>query len=212
MPYTFKQLLEKITSEKAPGPSPSFSVLHILRAIELISEETIGRSKLAENLEVGEGAIRTIINRLKAADLIATSKAGCTLTSKGLRLWREYKSIFRKKVEIGKNELTIANSSFAVLIKDHGHNVKSGVEQRDAAVMAGAKGATTIMFKKGRLKIPSVSDDVAKDFPEAANQIIRLLEPEENDVIIIGSADSLGKAEYGTLAAAWTVLNDCQGI
>jgi hypothetical protein len=78
--------------------------------------------------------------------------------------------------------------------------------------MAGAKGATTIMFKEGRLKIPSVSDDVTKDFPDAANQIVRLLKPEENDVIIIGSADSLGKAEYGTLAAAWTVLNDCRGI
>jgi hypothetical protein len=54
-----------------------------------------------------------------------------------------------------------------------------------------------------------VSDDVAKDFPDAANQIVRLLEPEENDVIIIGSANSLAEAEYGTLAAAWTILNDC---
>jgi len=212
MPYTFKQLLEKITSEKAPGPSPSFSVFHLLHAIELISEKTIGRSKLAENLKVGEGAVRTIINRLKDAGLVAISRDGCTLTSEGLRLWREYKSIFKKKIEIGKNELTLANRSFAILIKDRGHKVKSGVEQRDAAVMAGAKGATTIMFKEGRLKIPSVSDDVTKDFPNAANQIVRLLEPEENDVIIIGSADSLGKAEYGTLAAAWTVLNDCQGI
>lgn len=212
MPYTFKQLLEKIASEKAPGPSPSFSVFHLLHAIELISEKTIGRSKLAENLKVGEGAVRTIINRLKYADLVVTSKSGCTLTSEGLRLLREYKSIFKKKIEIGKNELTLTDYNFAILIKNRGHKVRSGVEQRDAAVMAGAKGATTIMFKEGRLKIPSVSDDVAKDFPNEANQIVRLLEPEENDVIIIGSADSLGKAEYGTLAAAWTVLNDCQGM
>jgi len=212
MPYTFKQLLEKITIEKAPGPSPSFSVFHLLRAIELISEKAIGRSKLAANLKVGEGTVRTIINRLKDADLVVTSKAGCVLTNEGLRLLREYKTIFRKKTEIGKNELTLADFNFAILIKNCGHKVKSGVEQRDAAVMAGAKGATTIMFKKGRLRIPSVSDDVAEDFPSAANQIIRLLKPEENDVIIIVSADSLGKAEYGTLAAAWTVLNDCQGM
>jgi predicted transcriptional regulator len=208
MPYKFKHLLEKIKSEKAPGPSPSFSVFHLLHAIELISEKTIGRSKLAENLEVGEGAVRTIINRLKDANLVATSKAGCSLTNEGLRLLREYKSIFEKKTEIGKNELTLADYNFAILVKNGAHGVKSGVEQRDAAVMAGAKGATTIMFKEGCLKIPSVSDDVAKDFPKAAKQIVKLLEPEENDVIIIGSADSLGKAEYGTLAAAWTVLND----
>ena len=209
MSHKFKQLLEKLSSEKAPGPSPSFSMFHLLHAIELISEKTIGRSKLAENLKVGEGAVRTVINRLKDADLVATSKSGCILTNEGSRLLREYKSIVKKKIEIAKNELTLADYNFAILIKDRGHKVRSGVEQRDAAVMAGAKGATTIMFKEGRLKIPSVSNDVAKDFPDAANQIVRLLEPEENDVIVIGSADSLEKAEYGTLAAAWTVLNDC---
>jgi predicted transcriptional regulator len=212
MPYGFKQLLERITSEKVLGPSPSFSVFHLLLAIELISEKTIGRSRLAENLNVGEGAVRTIINRLKDANLVVTSKSGCALTDKGLRLLREYKSVFKKKIEIGKNELTLADCNFAILIKNSGHRVRSGVEQRDAAVMTGAKGATTIMFKEGCLKIPSVSSNVAKDFPKAANDIVRLLEPEENDVVIVGSADSLEKAEYGTLAAAWTVLNDCKGI
>jgi len=209
MPYAFKQLLEKITREKAPGPSPTFSVFHMLRAVEFIAEKTIGRSRLAENLEVGEGVIRTVIERLKDAGLIETSKAGCTLTNKGLRLWREYTSVFKKKVQIGKNEVALAEYNLAILIKNRGHKVKSGVEQRDAAVMAGARGATTIMVKEGRLIIPSVSNIVAKDFPKAANQIIRNFEPEENDVIIIGSADSLGKAEYGTLAAAWTLINDC---
>jgi 5,10-methenyltetrahydromethanopterin hydrogenase len=75
--------------------------------------------------------------------------------------------------------------------------------------MTGARGATTIMLKSRRLVIPSVSENVAKDFPKAANQAIRLLQPSENDVIIIVSADNLEKAEYGALAAAWTLLNDC---
>jgi predicted transcriptional regulator len=207
--HTFKQLLEKISSEKAPGPSATFSTFHILRAMELISEKPIGRSKLAESLKIGEGAVRTMIGRLRNAELIATSKAGCALTSKGLGLWKEYKSIFKNKAKIGKSELTLAEYNFAVLVKNRWHKVKSGVEQRDAAVMAGAKGATTIMFKEGRLIAPSVSSNIAKDFPKAANQILRLLEPEENDVIIIGSSDDLGKAEYGALAAAWTLLNDC---
>jgi predicted transcriptional regulator len=208
MPDDFKQLLEKVMSERAPGPSPSFSVFHLLHAIELMAEGTIGRNKLARSLNVGEGTVRTITNRLRSAGLIVTSKSGCTLTHEGSKLLMEYRSIFEKKVEIGKNELTLANCNFAILIKNRGHLIRSGVEQRDAAIMAGARGATTIMFKEGRLRIPSVSDNVAKDFPNAANQIVRLLKPKENDVIIIGSADSLGKAEYGTLAAAWTVLDN----
>jgi predicted transcriptional regulator len=208
MPSTFKRILEKITSEKAPGPSPAFSVFHVLRAIELLAEKTIGRSRLAEELRVGEGTIRTIISRLKDAGLIRTSKLGCILTDKGLKLWDKYKTVFRKKVEIEENELTLANYNLAILVKNRGHKVKSGMEQRDAAIMVGARGATAILFKEGRLIIPSVSNNMAKDFPKAANQIIRLLQPEENDVIVIVSCDSSEKAEYGALAAAWTLVND----
>jgi len=209
MPHAFKQILEKVAGEKAPGPSPTFSVFHMLRAIELIAKKAIGRSKLAEELAVGEGAMRTMINRLKDAGLITTSKLGCTLTSKGLKLWNEYKTVFGRKVGVGKSELTLADYNFAILVKNHGHKVKSGMEQRDAAIMVGAMGATTIMFKGERLIIPSVSDNMAKDFPETANRMVRLLQPEENDVIVVGSADNLVKAEYGALAAAWTLVNDC---
>jgi predicted transcriptional regulator len=208
MTNKFKQLLERIACGKAPGPSPTFSVLHVLHAIELIAEREIGRGKLAENLGVGKGAARTIISRLKEAGLISTSKAGCALTDYGLMHWNEYTSIFMKKVEIGKNELTLANCNFAILVKNCGHKVKSGMEQRDAALMSGADGATTVLYKDGCLVVPSVSDNAVRDYPETANQMIKLLQPEDNDVIVIGSADSLKKAEYGALAAAWTLVNN----
>jgi len=204
-----KRFFEEMTKEKAPGPSPTFTLFHLLHALELIAEKPIGRSKLAENLNVGEGTARTIIERMRNADLVTISKAGCALTPKGVRLWKEYKSVFQKRIEIEKSELAFADYNFAMLIKNRGNKVKSGVEQRDAAVMAGAKGATTMVFKEGRLTIPSVSGDVLKDFPRVANQIVRLLDPKANDVIIIGSAKSSTEAIYGTLAAAWTLLDDC---
>jgi len=204
----FKQLLEKIIGEKAPGPSPTFSMVHMLLALDLMAEKTIGRSKLAYSLDVGEGAIRTIIGRLKEAGLITTSKAGCTLTNKGLKLWEEHKSIFKKKSKIVENELTLGTHNFAILVKNCGHKVKSGMGLRDTAIMAGARSATTILFQDGRLVIPSVSDNVTKDFPKAAGQIVTLLKPEENDVVIIVSADNMRQAEYGALTAAWTLIND----
>jgi Mn-dependent DtxR family transcriptional regulator len=206
MPATFKQFLERLTHEKAPGPSPSFSVYHLLFALALIGEKSVGRSKLAEELGVGEGAVRTLISRLREDGLIVTSKAGCSLTDKGLRLWKEYKSIFRI-AEIKKNELTFDDCNFAIIVKNYAHKVRSGIEQRDAAVMAGAKGATTTICKKGRLIFPSTNNDVAKDFPRASNQIVRLLNVEENDVVIIVSSGSVQKAKYGALAAAWTLLD-----
>jgi predicted transcriptional regulator len=209
MSAELKETLERIISERGPGPSPTFSIFHMLHAIELIAEKKLGRGKLAESLSVGEGATRTIVDRLKGAGLIKTSKAGCALTDKGVKFWKKYKAIFEKKVEIGRNELTLSDCNFAILVKNRGNKIKSGVEQRDAAVKAGAKGATTIVFANNKLEIPSVSSDAKSDFPKATTQILKLFKPEENDVIIIVSAEDLRKANYSALAAAWTLLEDC---
>lgn len=86
MPTTFKQSIERSID---PGPTISFSVFHLMLALALIAEKSIGRNKLEEELEVGEGALRTLIERLRNAGLIVTSKAGCSITDKGLRLWKE---------------------------------------------------------------------------------------------------------------------------
>jgi predicted transcriptional regulator len=207
MPLDLKQSLEKLAKEKAPGPNPSFSTFHFLLAIELIAEKPIGRNKIAHELGIGEGATRTLIRRLKEEDLTSISKAGCTLTKKGLELWKEYGSNI-KKTRIEKNELTFAEYSFAVLVKKSGHKVRTGMEQRDAAIVAGASGATTILFKNGLLVFPSVERNLKKDFPKASNQIARLLKPQEDDTIIVVSSDNIAKAEHGALAAAWTLV-DC---
>ncbi|MEM2463108.1 MAG: DUF4443 domain-containing protein [Candidatus Bathyarchaeia archaeon] len=209
MPCKFKELIEKIAKEKAPGPAPTFSALHLLQAVELVAEKPLGRAKLSEGLMVGEGATRTIIARLKEAGIILTSKTGCTLTAKGRKLWEEYKKVVIRKVEIGKCELINAKHNFAVLIKNRGHKVKTGIEQRDAAVKMGAKGAVTIVFRNGRFVIPAVSEDFLRDYPKPAEQIVKLVQPEENDVIIISGADNPNVARYGVTAAAWTLLDDC---
>ncbi|PMB74060.1 hypothetical protein C0199_01535 [Candidatus Bathyarchaeota archaeon] len=209
MPSKIKSLLEKIVGEKAIGPAPTFSILHILRAIELVSEKPVGRGKLAEELRVGEGAVRTIISRLRRAGIFSTSKVGCQLTVKGLKLFEEYKKIFGKRTKIDKAKLMPTPFNSALLAKNCGDKVKSGIEQRDAAVRVGAKGATTIIFKNGRLVIPSVCDDLSRDYPKIAEKLIALLQPEENDVIVVAGADSLELAEYGAAAAAWTLFDDC---
>ncbi|MEM3769882.1 MAG: DUF4443 domain-containing protein [Candidatus Bathyarchaeia archaeon] len=209
MPSEIKKLLEKIVGERASGPASTFSVLHVLRAIELISEKPVGRGKLAEELRVGGGAVRTIINRLKKTGIISTSKAGCQLTVKGLKLFEEYKKIFGKRAKIEKAKLMSTPFNSAILAKNCGDKVKLGIEQRDAAVRAGAKGATTIIFKNGLLIIPSVCDDLSRDYPKIAEELIALLQPEENDVIVVAGADSSELAEYGATAAVWTFFDDC---
>jgi predicted transcriptional regulator len=207
MTSPFKQWIEDIANQKAPGPSTTFTVSHIFFALELMAEKPIGRNKLAKKLEVGEGAIRTIINRLKDAELITTSKEGGTLTSKGLGIWKKFTEYFPERAEIGKTELTNAEHNYAFLIKNSGHKVKSGIEQRDAAIMAGAKRAVIIVSKEQHLTIDSVSNNLEKEFPEAAQQILQSIHPKDNDVIIIVSAAIPNKAKQGAFAASWSLLD-----
>jgi predicted transcriptional regulator len=207
MSSQFKKFIEDLAHQKAPGPSTTFSMFHIFYALELMAEKPIGRSKLAEKLSVGEGAIRTIIRRLKRAGLIATSKGGCNLTDKGLRVWKKFEEVFPKRVEIEKTPLTNAEYNYAFLVKNSGHKVKSGIEQRDAAIMGGARRAIAIVSKNGHLIIESVSNSIEKDFPDASKKILKNLKPEDNDVIIIAGAENPLKAKRGAFAAAWVLLN-----
>src|SRR5512135_3227317 len=125
----FKEFIENLASEKAPGPSTTFSMFHIFYALELMSNKPIGRNKLAEKLEVGEGAIRTIIGRLRDAELIIATRDGCRLTDKGQKTWLQFKQLFPSMVEVEKTELTHSKYNYAFLVKNSGSKIKSGIEQ-----------------------------------------------------------------------------------
>jgi len=210
---TLKKLLESLLEEKAPGPSPSFSVFHLIKALELIAKTgPIGRGKISQELKTGEGATRTLIERLKDAGLVAITKPGCSLTKKGDEVWNDFKSVFPQKIRLEEIDLTLAPYNTAVQIKNRGEKVKAGVEQRDAAIMSGAKGATTLIFRNKKLVLPTISENVAQDFPLTHRQISKLLKLEENDVVVIASADSWEMAEYGALAAAWTLIQGAATI
>ena len=206
----FKKFIESLASEKAPGPSTTFSMFHIFFALELMAQKPIGRNKLAEKLGVGEGAVRTIISRLKDAELIVTAKEGCRLTEKGSKTWAKFEELIPARVEIEKNELTHSACNYAFLVKNSGHKIGSGIEQRDAAIMGGAKCAIAIVSRNGHLVIDSVSLSIEKEFPQAASKILKNLKPEDNDVVIIAGADTLVKAKRGSFAAAWVLLGESE--
>ena len=204
----FKRFIESLASPKGPGPATTFSMFHIFYALELLAEKPIGRNKLAEKLNVGEGAIRTIVSRLKKAGLIVTSKEGCILTDKGLSLWKSFVEVYPKRSEIGKTALTTSKFNYAFLVRNKAHKVGSGIDQRDAAIMGGARRALVIVCRNGRLMIESVSNSIEEEFPEAAGEILEKLGPEDNDVVVIAGADDPLRARRGAFAASWVLIGD----
>jgi predicted transcriptional regulator len=205
MAASLKKFMQQIAGKKAPGPQTSFSIFHVFYALELLAQKPLGRNKLAEKLEVGDGAVRTIIGRLKEAGLIENSKEGCTLTKKGVEVWRRFEEIFPKRIELPKTQLSDSDYNFAFLVRDSGQKVGSGIDQRDAAIIAGARRALVVVSKKGNLCIAQVSDCVEKDYPNAA-KTLKELNAQDNDVIVIAGADSLLRAKRGAFAAAWSLI------
>ncbi len=204
---SIKEILVNLAYKRAPGPLPAFSILDLIRFFRILAiSGRIGRGKIAKKLDLGEGTIRTIIKRLTKEGLITKTRSGCSLTEKGKKFWDKIKEVFPEIVEIKGNELALAPYSVAVLVRGYADKVRSGIEQRDAAVVSGAKGAVTIVFRNNRLAIPGVSLDLKKDYPLAFREIMHLMKPREEDVIIISSADTLKYAEYGALAAALSII------
>ncbi|MEM2514404.1 MAG: DUF4443 domain-containing protein [Candidatus Bathyarchaeia archaeon] len=204
---SLKGFLSELSLKKAPGPLPSFSALDLIRLLKLLAEAgSIGRGKISKIIGLGEGVIRTMLARLAEAGLITISKKGCSLTQKGEALWRSIKEVLPKTVEVKGAGLGLAPKSVAILVRGRAERVKSGIEQRDAAVSSGAKGAITLVCKDNKVIIPGVNADLKRDYPAAFEEIMRLMEPEDGDVIIISSADTLKEAEYGALAAAWSII------
>jgi predicted transcriptional regulator len=204
-----KKFLQSLAEEKAPGPYPSFSLFHVIKSLELIAKEgPIGRNTLSLRLETGEGATRTLINRLKSHALILVSKKGCLLTEKGEKIWSELQSFFPQRINLERNELSLAACNVAIQIRGEADKVRAGIEQRDAAVIAGAIGAITFVFRGEKLSLPSLSENIAQTHPIAFRQINEHFYLKENDVVVVGSADILIKAEESAFAAAWTLIEN----
>lgn len=204
---SFKDFLTALSIKKAPGPAPSFSAFDLIKLLKLLAERGyVGRGKISEILGLGEGTIRTILERLCEAGLVTISRKGCSLTQKGMDVWSAIEEVIPKIIEWEDTELSIAPKNVAILVRGRSEKIKSGIEQRDAAVSGGAKGAITIIYKNERLIIPGVNIDLEREYPEIFNKIMRLMEPRDGDVIIISGGDTFKDAEYGALAAAWSII------
>ena len=200
-------ILERATAKLAPGRAPFFIEAHLVKALMMIdSEGPVGRVKLSKTLGLGEGTIRTLIKHLENEKLIEISKAGIALTSSGKKLTANLKSRISKEIEIPRSSLTVGPFNVAILIKNAAGAIKGGVEQRDAAIKIGALGATTLIYSRDRLNMPIVDEDVFRHVPTVCEALISKLKPQENDVIIIGSANDKSTAELGAIAAALETL------
>ena len=200
-------MIERVASKIAPGRAPSFNEAQVVKALEIIGAyETVGRIRLSKELGLGEGATRTLLKHLKKEGLIESSRHGITLSEYGKKLFANLRSKISEGKEVPNSSLTIGPFNVAVLVRDAAHGVKRGIEQRDTAIKAGALGATTLIFYRNKLTMPSSEEDVFKGIPSIHDMLVSKLGPKENDIIIVGSGENKISAEIGAKMAALKLL------
>jgi len=205
--------IKKVTKKIAPGRTPSFTEAHVVKALEIIgSEEVVGRIRLSKELGLGEGTTRTLVKHLKNEGIIEVSKYGITLSEHGKKMFSDLKSKTSEGIEVPHSPLTVGPFNIAVLVRGMAHKIKQGLEQRDAAIKAGALGATTLIFSRNKLTMPSSEEDVFKGMPSIHDMLVSKLGPKENDVIIIGSGENKPSAEIGAKMAALELLKSESSI
>jgi predicted transcriptional regulator len=203
----FLKVIERIAGKIAPGRSPSFNEAQVVKALEIIfSCGYVGRARLSKELGLGEGATRTFLRHARNEGIIECSRHGIRLSECGKKLFSGLRSRISEGIEVPTSPLTVGPFNIAVLVRDTAHRVKMGVEQRDAALRAGAVGATTLVFSRGRLAMPSSEEDVFKGISSTHKMLVSKLKPRGNDVVIVGSGENRKSAELGAKMAALELL------
>jgi hypothetical protein len=202
--HMYIKALEKVASRYAPSRALSFDVVHVFATLQTI--ENTGRTSrdaLSAGLELGEGTVKTLVKHMKMHGLVQTTNGGTKMTAKGRGICKGLLSAMPLEMSLPRCSVALGKFNYAVLVREFGFAVRSGIEQRDAAIKMGATGATTLLFKEGKFVMPASSHDSLKKEPRVRGMILERLRPQEGDVIIIGSADSNEKtAELAAKNAA----------
>ncbi len=201
------EALREVLSSDYKGPRAVFSEVHVLKAMLAIGAAgSVGRGRLGSLVGLGQGEVRTLIKRLKENDLIRIQPDGCRLSRKGEREFTKLQEKIPWSSRVDAKSLGIGDECAALLVRGAGQNVRKGIEQRDAAVRVGAKGAFSALFASGRFTIPGEGTDCEKEGPPELWSAARSAGPRERDVLIVVGADSQEEADLGTLAAALTLF------
>jgi hypothetical protein len=208
--HTYVKSLQKAADRFAPSRVLSFDTVHVFKTLQLIEQNGhVSREMLCKELELGEGSVKTLVRHLKMQNMIESTNAGTKMTKKGGLIFSELKSSIPSEITISKCAITLGRHNHAILLKQMSFVIKSGLEQRDAAIKIGALGATTLLFQDGKFFISGTNYDSLKNERQLSKLLIEKLQPANGDVIIIGSDDhSKKRSEFAAKSAALlTVMN-----
>lgn len=214
---------------------PSFDYVHVILAILIFGDNPkgLGRYRLKEELLIGEGTAKSLVKKLKKKgnfievkientekDQLSKSK-GHVLTENGLLILMKIKNkiplLDEGDISVLKDFILDSkiSKSYYCLVKDAATQLKTGVEQRDAAIKVNGLGATCLIYNGIELVFPSYSSEI-DNYNIKINEKVQLYFKtksinsniifEKGDVIIIGFGTDFRKSRLAALNAAITLM------
>ncbi len=193
--------------------SPLFQAHHAIITLILVGEHPpLGRYELRSNLTIGEGSVRTLIERLTQNGYIAPyERKGQKLTAKGDRAFNKIMKSIPMGMYLDIKRLALHRYTYVSIVKGLANKIVDGMRQRDEAIICGGydnAGATTLVMRNGLLVIPPKDIKASSVDKKDASLIMRSLKPEDDDTIIIGSAINGNLAREVSIAAVMTLFED----
>ena len=185
------------------GPMFRFTDANVYWALYVLSDgKRMGRKRLSEEIGVGEGSMRRILETLRQWEMINIKQTGITITRSGLGFLSE---IPIKVVDVDLKDSVVGDYNQAVIVYGVGKKIQNGMQQRDAGVRVGAIGCSTLVVRDGVLMMPP-DWNMDKECPETAAKIREVTNITEDDVIIVGSANDQHTAVVAALTAAFELF------
>lgn len=193
----------KIIEAPQYGPMFRFTDASVYWALYVLSDgKRMGRKRLSEEIGVGEGSMRRIIETLRERDMISIKQTGITITKTGLAYLEELPIVV---VDVKLGDSIVGEFSRSVIVRGVADKIQNGMQQRDAGIKVGASGCTTVVMREGDLFIPP-DWNLDKERPDIAKEIRDKTMMTEKDVLIVGSGDNLVVATAAALTAAFELI------
>lgn len=185
------------------GTSHRYTDADAFLLLEAVSRNHgMSRKELSGYLGIGEGSVRTLIDKLREYDLICVKQTGITIRPQGSEILR---SLGIRSMEISVGGYVMGEHHFGAVISDSSERVFNGIDQRNIVIKTGGEGCTTWANREGRI-VMLPDWDVDTNEPSLARTIREDARMGDGDVLIVAGGDTERIAMISAITAALDLI------
>ncbi len=202
--------LQDIVARRGSSRTLTFSAPHVLKSIFCFgNQKYVSRATFCREVCLGQGAVKTLILHLKEYGVVSSIRSGTFLTKKGARLATEFYRAMPSQDFIKDCHMTNGRYNYAIrLKKEYVSKLGNGMQQRDYAILYGASDSLTLIFEGNEFFFSGDSRICFSARSQTGRELIGLLNPENQDIVIITSSDDRFVAEISAINTALQTLGE----